>query len=139
MAETASKTIVKLKWDEDLAFTASHRGQTWKLDGRNEVGPSPVIALAASLAGCMAIDIVHILTKGRHKVAALDAEFAGVRAETNPKRFTRIDLLFTVRTNAPQEAVERAVELSHETYCSVWHSMRQDIEFHTGVEIGPLA
>jgi putative redox protein len=139
MAETASKTIVRLKWDEDLAFSASYRGQTWTLDGRDEVGPSPVIAMAAALAGCMAIDIVHILTKGRHKVAALDTEFAGVRAEANPKRFTRIDILFTVQTNAPQEAVERAVELSHETYCSVWHSMRQDIEFHTGVEIRPLA
>lgn len=139
MAETTPKTVVNLAWEEGLRFTATHRGQSWTLDGRNEAGPSPVILLASAVAGCMAIDIVHILTKGRHKVTALETEFSGVRAETDPKRFTRIDLLFTVQTNAPQEAVERAIELSHEKYCSVWHSMRQDIEFHTGVEIRPLA
>lgn len=137
MSET-TKTIVKLNWDEGLRFTASRGTQQWILDGRNEAGPSPVIALAAALAGCMAIDLVHILTKGRHKVGALEAEFSGARAETDPKRFTRIDLLFTVTTGAPLDAVERAVELSHEKYCSVWHSMRQDIEFHTGIDVRPL-
>jgi len=135
MSGTPPKTLVNLTWDEGLRFTASHRDHQWILDGRNEDGPSPVVALASALAGCMAIDIVHILTKGRHRVAALEAEFAGTRADTEPKRFTRIDLLFKVRTSAPQDAVERAVELSHEKYCSVWHSMRQDIEFHTGIEI----
>lgn len=132
------KTIVTLQWNEGLQFTASRGAQQWVLDGRGEAGPSPVIALASALAGCMAIDIVHILTKGRHKVSALDAEFSGVRADTDPKRFTRIDLLFTVATGAPLDAVERAVELSHEKYCSVWHSMRQDIEFHTGIDVRPL-
>lgn len=135
MPDTTPPTLVKLTWDEGLRFTASHRGHAWVLDGKNEAGPSPVIALASALAGCMAIDIVHILTKGRHRVSALEAEFSGTRAETDPKRFTRIDLLFRVRTSAPHDAVERAIELSHEKYCSVWHSMRQDIEFQTGVEI----
>jgi putative redox protein len=61
-----------------------------------------------------------------------------VRADTDPKRFTRVDLLFTVTTSAPLDAAERAVELSHEKYCSVWHSMRQDIEFHTAIDLQPL-
>jgi putative redox protein len=135
MSETAPKTVVHLTWEEDLRFTATHKDQVWTLDGKTEAGPSPVIALAAALAGCMAVDVVHILKKGRHRVDALSAEFTGERAGTEPKRFTRIDLLFTVATGAPQDAVERAIELSHEKYCSVWHSMRQDIEFHTGVEI----
>lgn len=139
MADTTPKTVVNLTYEEGLRFTATHKGHSWTLDGRNEAGPSPVIALASALAGCMAIDIVHILTRGRHKVGALAAEFTGVRAETEPKRFTRIDLLFTVTTNAPHEAVERAVEMSHEKYCSVWHSMRQDIEFHTGIELKAMA
>jgi putative redox protein len=135
MAETTPKAVVHLTWEEDLRFTATHKDHAWTLDGQSEAGPSPVIALASALAGCMATDIVHILKKGRHKVEALSADFTGERAGTEPRRFTRIDLLFTVTTSASQDAVERAVELSHEKYCSVWHSMRQDIEFHTGVEI----
>ena len=138
MTEKKPPAVVCLKWEEGLRFTATSLSHSWTLDGDNEAGPSPVIALASALAGCMAIDIVHILLRGRHKVRTLDAEFSGQRAEADPKRFTRIDLTFTVATGAPLEAVERAVELSHEKYCSVWHSMRQDIEFHTSVEIAPL-
>lgn len=138
MTDAKPPVTLGLKWETGLKFTATHGGHTWTLDGRNEAGPSPVIALASALAGCMAIDIVHILTRGRHTVVALDATFDGQRAETEPKRFTRIDLLFTITTSAPLEAVERAVELSHEKYCSVWHSMRQDIEFHTGIELHAL-
>jgi putative redox protein len=137
MTETKPPTVVRLTWEEGLEFTATHLAHSWTLDGKNEAGPTPVIALASALAGCMAIDIVHILIRGRHKVRALDAEFRGQRADADPKRFTRIDLSFTVATSAPLEAVERAVELSHEKYCSVWHSMRQDIEFHTSVTIVP--
>jgi putative redox protein len=135
MSDVKPPVVLGLTWEEGLRFRAAYKDHTWTLDGRNDAGPSPVIALASALAGCMAIDVVHILTKGRHTVAALDAEFSGVRADADPKRFTRIDLLFKVTTSAPHEAVERAIELSHEKYCSVWHSMRQDIEFHTAVEI----
>jgi putative redox protein len=138
MSETKPAVVVGLKWEEGLLFTATHKSHSWPLDGSSEDGPSPVVLLASALAGCMAIDIVHILRKGRHKVEALEAAFTGQRADVEPKRFTRVDLLFTVRTSAPVEAVERAVDMSHEKYCSVWHSMRQDIEFHTGVEIQGL-
>ena len=86
----------------------------------------------------MAIDIVHILTKGRHTVAGLEAACAGTRADSEPRRFTRVELRFVVTTSAPLDAVERAVALSHEKYCSVWHSMRQDIVFETAIEIRPV-
>lgn len=139
MSETKPAIVVGLKWDGDLQFTAAYKGHSWTLDGRNEEGPSPVIQLASALAACMAIDVVHILTKGRHKIVALDTEFTGRRADEEPKRYTRIDLVFKIQTSAPLDAIERAVDLSHEKYCSVWHSMRQDIEFHTAVELQGLA
>lgn len=138
MTDPKPPVSLGLKWEEGLRFTATHRDHTWTLDGHNEEGPSPVIALASALAGCMAIDIVHILMRGRHKVGALETTFDGQRADTEPRRFTRIDLRFTISTSAPLEAVERAVELSHEKYCSVWHSMRQDIEFHTAIDLQAL-
>ena len=62
-----------LTWDGSLAFTARDGAHEWVLDGRNEAGPSPVMALASALAGCMAIDAVHILTKGRFDVRSFGA------------------------------------------------------------------
>jgi putative redox protein len=83
----------------------------------------------------MSIDVVHILTRGRHPLRALTSHLHGDRAPTDPHRFTRIALHFAVEGNVPADAVERAIALSHEKYCSVWHSMRQDIEFVTTFEV----
>ncbi|MEW5982676.1 MAG: OsmC family protein [Acidobacteriota bacterium] len=135
MTDATPATVVGLRWEEGLRFTATSKDHAWTLDGRNEAGPGPVIIMASALAGCMAIDVVHILTRGRHKVAALDAELVGQRADTDPKRFTRVELLFKVTTSAPIDAVERAIDLSRGKYCSVWQSMRQDIEFVTSAEL----
>ena len=57
------------------------------------------------------------------------AQLVGERANEEPRRFTAIKLHYTVTGEAPKPAVERAIELSKEKYCSVWHSMRQDIPF----------
>lgn len=94
-------------------------------------------ALAAALAGCMSMDVVHILTRGRHPVRALSSQLVGERAPEDPNRFTRITLRLIVEGDVPSDAVARAIELSRETYCSVWHSMRQDIEFTTTYEVRP--
>lgn len=107
------------------------------LDSASAAGPSPMQALAFALAGCMAMDVVHILKKGRHDLRGLGAELRGHRAEEQPHRFTRIELHFTVTGGVPDEQVQRAIDLSHDKYCSVWHSMRQDIEFSTTFAVTP--
>ena len=126
-----------LVWEGDFRFRAASRAAEVMIDGRSVAGPSPVQTLAFSLAGCMAIDVIDILLKGRHAVAAFDVKFAGDRAESAPHRYTRIALHFTVRGDVPAAAVERAIALSHDKYCSVWHSMRQDIELTTTFEVQP--
>jgi putative redox protein len=133
MTDTKPPTVVELVWDGRLTFTARAGGHEWVLDGRTEEGPSPVMALAGALAGCMAIDIVHILTKGRSTIRAFRTELTGRRADSEPRRFLSIDLRFAIDTTASADQVERAVALSREKYCSVWHSLRQDIELTTGV------
>ncbi|MEK6630655.1 MAG: OsmC family protein [Acidobacteriota bacterium] len=130
MADTKPPAVVNLTWDGGLKFVARERGHQWVLDGRSIAGPSPVIALAGSLAGCMSIDVVHILTKGRFKVNALTADLTALRAPDDPRRIVRVDLHLTLDTAAPADQIQRALDLSHAKYCSVWHSMRQDIEFH---------
>jgi len=92
-------------------------------------------ALAYGLMGCMAMDIVLILQKGRHDLKGLSAHLEGDRAETHPKRYTRIHVRFDVTGPVPEDAVARAIKLSHETYCSVSNSLRQDIDFTTSYRI----
>ena len=135
MADVKPPTVVDLTWDGSLAFTARDGAHEWVLDGRNEAGPSPVVALASALAGCMAIDTVHILTKGRFNVRSFGTRLTGRRADSEPRRFVAIDLRFTIDTNAPPDQIDRAIALSREKYCSVWHSLRQDIELTTSVLI----
>ena len=94
-------------------------------------------AVAMGFAGCMAIDVVSILQKGRHPLKGLRVSLTGSRAEHLPRRFTRFTLVFHVSGDVPESAVERAVALSRETYCSAWHSLRQDIELTTSIEIQP--
>ena len=122
---------IQLVWERDLVFGGRSGDVAMTLDSAAVAGPSPMQALAFALAGCMAMDVVHILQKGRHDLRGLRADLSGGRADETPRRFTTITLNYTVNGDIPADAVERAIELSREKYCSVWHSMRQDIEFRT--------
>jgi putative redox protein len=126
-----------LKWAGELTFNASSGTQTVTLDGNSTAGPSPVQALAFAIAGCMAMDVIDILRKGRHPVQALDVTFHGERAQTPPHRLTAVNLTFVVRGGVPGDAVRRAIALSHEKYCSVSNSLRGDITFSTEFEVQP--
>jgi putative redox protein len=126
---------VGLSWEGALVFDARTGDAAFKLDSAGVAGPSPVQALAAALAGCMAMDVVHILTKGRHPLTGLKLRLEGERAPDNPRRLVKAALRFVVEGDVPPEAVERAIALSRETYCSVWHSLRPDIDLTTSFEI----
>jgi putative redox protein len=123
-----------LAWEGDLRFKGTAGAVSLVLDGDGADAPTPVQALAFALAGCMAIDLVLILRKGRYEVGSLRARLRGERAESDPRRFLRIALHFVVAGDAPDDRVERALALSRETYCSVWHSLRPDIELTTSFE-----
>ena len=124
-----------LEWDGEQQFTGVVGRHEVSMDGSAAAAATPVQLLALSLAGCMAIDLVHILTRGRHAVTSLTTKLTGYRAEENPKRFTRIHLDFTLSGQMRPEHVERAIDLSREKYCSVWNTFRQDIELIVGFTI----
>lgn len=87
--------------------------------GGNDLAPRPMEMILAGAGGCAAYDVVLILKRGRHEVTGCQVELSSERAETDPKVFTRIHFTFTVTgKNLPRAAVERAVMLSHEKYCS---------------------
>jgi putative redox protein len=136
---TRPPVTVDLIWQGHLLFAGRSDGVELSLDSEGRAGPSPVQTLAFALAGCMAIDLVHILTRGRQPVAGLRAQLIGERAEEDPRRLLKVELRFTVDGDVPAEKVERAIALSREKYCSVWHSLRQDIQLDTSFEIRPPA
>ena len=129
--------VAELVWAGGEQFAAKSGATAIVLDGDGVAGPSPMQALGEALAGCMAIDVVLILTKGRHPPKGLRITFSGEREAGPPDRFTRVTLAFHVTGDVPPAAVERAIALSRRTYCSVWHSWRQDIQLETTFEIRP--
>jgi putative redox protein len=137
MADARPPLVAELVWSGDLRFDASSGAHTAVVDGDSRSGPSPTQHAAIGLAGCMAADVVDILRKGRHPLTALRVTFTGTRAEQPPRRFLQIELRFDVRGAVPTDAVERAIALSREKYCSVWHSFRQDIALSTTFQIAP--
>ena len=86
--------------------------------GRN-LGTRPMEMLLLGLGGCTQFDVLHILRKGRHDVRDCVVELEAERAETEPKVFTRIHIHYRVSgCGLTEKAVERAVKLSAEKYCS---------------------
>ena len=141
MSKSAAKPpmVAELVWDHDLVFTGTSAKASIVLDSAGLAGPSPVQTLAFALAGCMAMDVVHIIRKSRHDLRGCRVELVGERAQTEPRRFTAIALRFSITGTVPREAVDRAIALSREKYCSVWHSMRQDISLTVTASISPAA
>jgi len=86
--------------------------------GRN-LSPRPMETLLAGAGGCTAYDVVLILKRGRHDVTGCDVHLQAERAPSDPKVFTKLHLHFVVTGRGlPEAAVARAIELSHEKYCS---------------------
>jgi putative redox protein len=132
-------TTATLTWLGDLKFRASTPRTDIVLDSDGADGPTPPEAVAMSLAGCMAIDLADILVRGRHPLTALEATITGERREEPPRHFVRFILTFKVGGDVPAHAIQRAIDLSRDKYCSVWHSLRQDIQLEITYEVAPGA
>jgi putative redox protein len=135
VTDTRPPVTAELIWSDHLRFGATSGPNAIVVDGDGAAGPSPMQLVAFGLAGCMAADVVAILQKGRHPLTGLRASFSGEREEEPPRRYVRVALHFHVSGAVPAEAVERAIALSRDKYCSVWHSCRQDLDFITTYDL----
>lgn len=103
--------------------------------GRN-LAPRPMETLLAGAGGCTAYDVVLILKRGRHDVTGCEVKVTAERAPTDPKVFTAIHLHFKVSgRNLPEASVARAIELSHDKYCSATIMLAKTAAITTGFEI----
>ena len=119
---------LQLVWQGGLRFSGTIGEQHICLDGEKKEGISPVEAMATGLAGCMAIDVVHILERMRSAADAIEVRLSAERAGEDPKRLTSVEIHFDITGDVQDKNVARAIDLSRDKYCSVWHSLRRDID-----------
>ena len=105
-------------------------------NGGQNLAPRPMELLLAGTGGCTAYDVVLILKRGRHDVRGCSVKLSADRAETEPKVFTTINMHFTVSGKGlPALAVERAIALSHEKYCSASVMLGKTAQITTSFEV----
>lgn len=112
-----------------LVFSGGAIGETAvTIDGDGKEGPSPMDTLLVAMAGCTGSDVVVVLKKKRIDLKALRVEVKGERREQEPRRYTKLDLVYHVHApGASEQAVRHAIDLSLARYCSVTHSLNPDI------------
>ena len=105
-------------------------------NGGQNLAPRPMETLLAGAGGCTAYDVVLILKRGRHDVRGCTVKLDAERAETDPKVFTRINMHFTVTgKGVPAAAVERAIAMSHDKYCSASVMLGKTADITTSFEL----
>ena len=135
---------VKVSWNgpSGMSFRAqTGSGHMVAMDGAPEGGghnlaPRPMEMVLIGTGGCAAYDVVLILKRGREDVRGCDVTLQAERAEVDPKVFTKINFHFVVTgRNLKQAAVERAVQLSHDKYCSASAMLAKTAEMTHSIEI----
>jgi putative redox protein len=105
-------------------------------NGGLNLAPRPLETVLAGTGGCTAYDVVLILKRGRHAVQGCTVKLLAERADTEPKVFTKIHMHFTVTgKGVPATAVERAVAMSHEKYCSASIMLAKTADITTSFEV----
>jgi len=114
--------IAHSEWKHGELFEgATENGNTIVMDAdaAHKNGPSPMEAVLMALCGCTSVDVVSILEKKRQQLTGLRVSAAATQASVPPRVFTHIKLTYAVRGKLSRTAVEHAVSLSKEKYCSV--------------------
>jgi putative redox protein len=114
--------IAQSEWKHDEVFEGrTESGKTLIIDGdsAHTHGPSPMEMVLVALCGCTSVDVVNILKKKRQHLTGLTVSAVAARADTPPRVFTHIRLTYAVRGKLSRKAVEDAVSLSKNKYCSV--------------------
>ncbi|RME38964.1 MAG: OsmC family peroxiredoxin [Thermoflexia bacterium] len=129
--------FARVKWVEKFQFvgidSTRHSVVLSSPDEENGIGMKPSDLLLVALGACTAYDVVNILTKKRQRITGLEVEVSGEQQPEPPWKFTRIHLTYRVRGRGLDEkAVQDAIELSKNRYCSVGASLSETTEVTYG-------
>jgi putative redox protein len=129
-AKIDSATKATIAWERDLIFAGrTPQGYELDFDADAQWGCKPTEALLLSLGGCMAIDIVSILKKMRMEISSFRVDLAGERNPEPPQYFRTVEMVFHFSGKAlDPHRIDRAIALSRQTYCSVYNSLRPDLD-----------
>jgi putative redox protein len=128
---------VSLVLDKELIFAArTPRGYEFDFDPQLEWGCMPTESLLAAVAGCLAIDVVSFVRKMRGEIEEFKMEVNGDRNPTPPQYFKAIDIMIHIKGKGIDERkMDRAISLSQDKYCSVYHSLRDDMKVSVNYKI----
>lgn len=128
----------RVRWvanEKFLASTPSGHAVPFDSDRDQNSAPGPMEMLLAALGACTATDVVSILEKKRQKLDSLEVEVSGERAETPPRVWTKIEIVYRLRGDLEEKAVKDAIELSRSKYCSVSIMLGKAAQLHHRYEI----
>ena len=127
VAETGSGHVLVMDGAPDAARPEN---------GGQNLAPRPMETVLAGTGGCTAYDVVLILKRGRHDVRGCSVKLSSERATEDPKVFTKIHMHFTVTGKGiPAAAVERAIKMSHDKYCSASIMLGKTAEITTSFDV----
>jgi len=129
--------IASARWQENMTFKAlSDSGHTivFDADASHAAGPTPMEAVLMALCGCTSVDVVSILKKKREPFTGLTVSAVAQQAPAPPRVFTKIELIYRVTGNVSRKAMEDAVALSKNKYCSVSMMLEKAAEISFRIE-----
>ena len=136
MSENKKATIHFAGNDYFVGATPSGHAQAIETDSGRAGAATPMELLLLALGSCTGVDVISILRKKRQQISDYRIEVSGERREEHPRAYTRLFVKHIVRgRSVSREAVERAIELSDQKYCSVAATLRGTAEIITSYEI----
>jgi putative redox protein len=139
---SANKRKIVLNWKKNFRFeTKNEKGLSVNFDapakyGGEDSALTPMETVLASLAGCTSFDVVTILKKKRQNISNYSVETEAEMNDEPPEVFTKIHIKYIIEgKDISKDAVERAIQLSHDKYCSVGAMLKKTAEITTSYEI----
>jgi putative redox protein len=139
---SVDKKKIVLKWKGNFRFEAkTEKGLTVNFDapskyGGEDTAPTPMETVLACLAGCTSFDVVNILKKKRQTITDYSVVTEAERSEEPPEVLTKIHIKYLIKgKNISTQAVERAIQLSYDKYCSVGAMLKKTAEITTSYEV----
>ncbi|GAB3058035.1 OsmC family protein [Salinicoccus sesuvii] len=126
---------ISAQWTGDMTYNSKGdvSGYEVTMDASSEAGghdsgPRPMEMLLHGVAGCMGIDLNVIMRHSMDKIETIKIEIDGERAETEPKKFTKIEIIVKIRGDVSEKVAQRAIKLSADKYCSAINSLNATVE-----------
>ena len=133
MPSSKEPISVKLSHYEALKFSAEVGERSVQLNSNEEMGEAftPMELFLVALAGCTAMDVQFIVERQRQKMDRFEVTISGTRRDQDPRYFESIEIRYSLAgTGLRRDAVERAIRLSQEKYCSVRAMVKDTVKLN---------